>query len=88
MGRTNEDLSFARLSTEAVGPYNENGVEIAQKLEATIIGYMPESMYNNRVERRGGPMELNNGFKLWRRLFQDNAGTGDIAECAGIDALR
>ena len=49
---------------------------------------MPESMYNNRAELCGGPMGANNGFKLWRRLFEDNAGTGDIAEYAGIEALR
>ena len=87
MGRTNEDLSYDRLRTEAIGPFNENGVEIAQKLEATIIGYMPESMYNNRVELCGGPMEANNGFKLWRRFLEDTAGTGDSVESAGIEAL-
>ena len=63
-------------------------MKTAQKLKATIIGYMPQSMYNNQVELCGGPMEANNGFKPWRQLFEDHAGTGEIVEYAGIEALR
>ena len=31
---------------------------------------------------------MNNGFKMWRRLHEDNTGSGSIIELAGTDSLR
>ena len=28
------------------------------------------------------------GFQVWRRLFEDNCGSGDMVELAGIEVLR
>ena len=80
LSTTDEDLSYARLSLESVGPYNERASELAQKLEQTIVTYLPESLYSNREQLCGGPMQANNGFIMWRRLARDNSGTGDIVE--------
>ena len=38
---TNENLSYARLSNEVMGPWHENPCDLARKLEQTIIDYMP-----------------------------------------------
>ena len=35
-----------------------------------------------------GASEQRNGFQMWRRLFEDNRGSGDMVEFAGIEVLR
>ena len=86
--KTEEDVGFATLNQHLIGPFSEPAVELAQKLEATLIRYMPETLYHARDEMCGGEGEEHNGFKMWRRLFAENVGTSDIVTFAGIEAFR
>ena len=52
------------------------------------MDYMPEKVYEKRTQYAGGASERGNGFAVWRRLFRDNAGGGDLVEYAGVDVLR
>ena len=54
--------------------------------EQSIIDWMPETLYKKRVQLARGV--TGNGFAVWRRLFRDNKGSGDVAECEGIEVLR
>ena len=85
---TVENLSFARLSNEVMGPWNEGACDLARKLEQTIIDYMPEKVYNRRLQLCGGPTQRDNGFIMWRNLHKENVGEGDIIESAGTECLR
>ena len=85
---TTEDLSFSRLFTETLGPYNESAVDLAVKLEQCIVDYLPESMYGRRVQLCGGKSQANNGLAMWKRLHQDFAGEGEVVEYAGVEVLR
>ena len=58
------------------------------KPEQNIIDWMPESLYKRRVQLCGGKSETGNGFLMWRRLFVDNKGSGELVEFAGVEALR
>ena len=53
-GRTDEPLNFARLNSEKLGPFNEHAGELAMKLEQTICDWLPEKLYNRRVQLCGG----------------------------------
>ena len=85
---TNEDLSFRRLYTEYLGPFKEPAVDLAVKLEQCIVDYLPETMYDRRVQLCGGKSEANHGISMWRRLHRDHVGAGDIIEFAGTEVLR
>ena len=85
---TREDLSWSRLNRESMGPNNESAAELAVKLEQTIANWLPLSLYNKRIQLCGGRSEFGNGFRMWRRLHEDNVGSGDIIEFAGTEALR
>ena len=50
LSKTDEDLSFTRLRTEWLGPYKENGVDLAVKLEQLICDDMPERYYRRRIQ--------------------------------------
>ena len=80
MSKTDEPLTMHHLRNETVGPYNENVGDLALKLEQTIIGWMPETLYKKRIQLAGGPGETANEFAAWRRLFRDNKGSGDVAK--------
>ena len=69
LSETNENLGYARLSNEVLGPFNERADLLSKQLEQTIIDYMPERIYNRRTQLCGGPTQKENGFILWRNLF-------------------
>ena len=77
-----------RLRVDSLGPYHENAADLATKLEQVIVDYLPSAQYNKRSQLCGGEGEEGNGFNMWRQLYQDNAGTSEIVEQAGIDVLR
>ena len=88
IAKTDEDLSFARLCKENLGPYNEPADDLAVKLEQLLVDWLPDSLYNRRDQLCGGEGQQHNGFMMWRRLHRDNFG-GDIhINIAGIDVLR
>ena len=88
IGMDVEDSHDAPSPKDAIGLYNENAGDVALKFEQTIIYWMPETLYKKRVQLAGGPGETGNGFAVWRRLFRDNKGSGDVVEYAGIEVLR
>ena len=88
MSKIEELLTMHRLRNYTIGPYNENAGDLTLKLEQTIIDWLPETLHKKRVQLAGGPGETRNGFAVWRRLFRDNKGSGDVVEYAGIEVLR
>ena len=64
LSSTPENLSYARLSNEVMGPWSESACDLARKLEQTIMDYMPEKVYNRRQQLCGGPTQKDNGFIL------------------------
>ena len=88
MAKTDESLSFTRLKGEWMGPYQENAVDLAVKLEQLICDWIPERFYKRRIQLRGGPTEEGNGFAMWRRLHKDNQGEGTAHLYAGAGSLR
>ena len=88
LATTPENLSYARLSNEVMGPWSEPASDLARKLEQTIMDYMPEKVYNRRQQLCGGPTQRDNGFILWRNLHKENVGERHIMEDAGAECLR
>ena len=88
ISETQENLTFARLSNEVLGPWSEDACHLARQLEQTIIDYMPERIYNRRTQLCGGPTQKENGFILWRNLFKEHVGEKAIMEDAGVECLR
>ena len=88
LAETEENLSYARLSNEVLGPWNEGACNLARQLEQTIIDYMPEKIYHRRQQLCGGPLQKENGFILWRNLFREHVGEKQILEDAGVECLR
>ena len=88
LSETNEQLSYARLASEVLGPFNERADLLARQLEQTIIDYMPERIYNRRTQLCGGPLQKENGFILWRNLFREYVGERQVLEDAGVECLR
>ena len=88
LSETHENLTYQRLSNEVLGPFNEEACNLAKQLEQTIIDYMPERIYNRRLQLCGGPNQQGNGFVLWRNLFREHVGEKDIMEDAGVECLR
>ena len=84
------DRSFqiATLRMELLGPYNENAAELAEQFEQTLVDWLPERLYNNRVPLAGGDEESGNGFEMWRRLHLNNVGDGEVLEEAGVECLH
>ena len=77
-----------RLRNETMGSYNENVGDLPLKLEQTIVDWMPETLYKNRIQLAGGPGKTGNGFAAWRRLCMDSKGSGDVVEYASTELLR
>ena len=73
---------------EEIGPYKENAAELAEKLEQTLVDWLPEKLYNNRLQLSGGIDETGNGFEMWRRLHLNYMGDGEVLEEAGVECLR
>ena len=88
LAKTPENLSYARLSNEVLGPFSESACELARKLEQTIMDYMPERVHNRRQQLCGGPMQKDHGFILWNNLHRENVGESHIMEEAGTECLR
>lgn len=88
MANTPSDLSMARLANDCLGPFRENAADLAVKLEQVIVDWIPDTQYGRREQLCGGKAEIGNGFAMWRRLFQDNRGSGEMIEFAGIEVLR
>ena len=88
LSETNENLGYARLSNEVLGPFNERADLLTKQLEQTIIDYMPERIYNRRTQLCGGPTQKENGFILWRNLFREFVGEKQVIEDAGVECLR
>ena len=78
----------ALASPEKRGPNSEQAASLAVKLEQTIANWLPSSLYNKRIQLCGGRSQTGNGFRMWRRLHQDNVGSGEIIEFANTEALR
>ena len=83
----NDDLRMVRLQNDVLGPYNENSADLAVKFEQVIVDYLPETQYGRREQLCGGRNETGNGFAMWRRLFKENRGSGEVTEFAGIEVL-
>ena len=49
-----EDLNFRRLHTEVLGPFSEPSIDLAIKLEQCLVDYLPEVMYDRRIQLWGG----------------------------------
>ena len=79
---------MASLATETLGPFQENAAELALKFEQTLVDWLPERLYNNRVQLAGGNAEAGNGFEMWRRLHLNNVGDHEVPEDAGVECLR
>ena len=88
MGSTHEDLSFQRLRREVIGPYQESAVDLAVKLEQLICDWVPDRLYNRRVQLAGGPNEKQNGFIMWRTLHKEYVGEGETTVYAGSECVR
>ena len=88
MSNCDEDLSFAALCRQHVGPLQEPAEDLAIKLEATLLDYLPDSLAKRRIQLSGGTSQECNGFTMWRRLHRDYQGSGDAVEYAGTEALR
>ena len=84
----NGDLSFDILMGKHMGPLQEPAEDLAIKLEATLLDYLPESLCKRRIQLSGGVAQECNGFTMWRRLHRDFQGSGDAVEYAGTEALR
>ena len=84
----NGDLRMVRLQNDILGPNRQNSAELAVKLEQGIADYLPESQYGRREQLCGGRDETGNGFAMWRRLFRENRGSGEVIGFAGIELLR
>ena len=56
--KTEEPLTMNRLRNETMGPYNENGGDLALKLEQTITAWMPETLYKKRVQLVRAKLEM------------------------------
>ena len=70
--KTNEDLSFARLNQEVMGPFSENAKNLVRKLEQTIIDYMPTEIYHRRQQFCGGISEKRQWFQNVESLASGN----------------
>lgn len=70
---------MVRLANDCLGPFEEDAADLAINLEQVIVDWIPLC---------GGKAEIGNGFAMWRKLFQDNRGSGKIIEFAGIEVLR
>ena len=79
---------MSRLRADWLGPYRENAQDLAVELEQLIVDDLPATQYRKRKQLCGGEGEQDNGFQMWRRLFEDNRGTGDVVEYAGTEVLR
>ena len=88
MAHTDENTSMTRLAHEQLGPLNENARELAEKFEQTLADWLPETLYNKRVQLCGGREEANNGFNMWIRLHREHVGSGEVIEYAGVECLR
>ena len=85
--KTKENLSMSRLRTDWLGPYREHAADLAVKLEQLMVDYLPSTQYRKRKQLCGGEGEQGNGCQMWRRLFEDNRGSGGMVEYAGIEVL-
>ena len=83
-----QPLDFASLEGLTLGPNNENAIDLATKFEQVIADWLPEKLFNKRVQLAGGKTQEGNGFAVWRRLHQDFTGEGEILEYAGTQVLR
>ena len=84
-GKCSEDLSLRRLHNEVIGPLSEPAVDLSVKLEQCIVDYLPETMYDRRVQLCGGKAEANNGLAMWRRLHQYFAGEREVVESTVVE---
>ena len=71
-----------------MGPLQEPAEDLAIKLEATLLDFLPDSLGKRRIQLSGGTAQECNGFRMWRRLHRDFQGSGDAVEYAGTEALR
>ena len=88
MGATEEPMEFQYLQGVTLGPFNEDAVDLSQKLEQLLADYLPDRHFLRRAQLSGGPSEDGNGFTMWRRLHRDYKGEGQIVEYAGSQCLR
>lgn len=71
--------------------WNCSGVpalEMAEVLEAFLMEWVAEKIYDQRNQWCGGIGEESNGFKLWRKFHVGFHGSGDAMTLAGLDVFR
>ena len=88
LSTTDGHLSYANLTGQTLGPFNEDAVDLAIKFEQVIVDLLPEKLYLRRAQLAGGKPEEGNGFAMWRRLHKDHVGEGEILDYAGTTVLR
>ena len=82
------EISMSQLQDLTLGPLSEPAHDLATKFEQVLVDWLPDSMYNNRIQLAGGIGEPNNGFRVWRKIHKDIHGEGEIVEQAGAECLR
>ena len=83
LATSEENLSFNRLASEIVGPYDEAASELAVKFEQVQVNFLPERLYLRRKQLSGGVGNHGNGFMMWRRLHRNCVGSGEIHDYVG-----
>ena len=77
-------VTYSYLSTESIG--GVNAWDIACTFETWIVGWLSVGLKGRKLGLCGN--EQGNGLELWRQLFRDHAGTGDMIEESGRKALQ
>ena len=73
-------LTLARIGTSPLLP-GVNMLDLTHELFSFLGTVVGESVHKKRLRLAGG--EKGNGFEMWRRLFVDNAGGGELADLSG-----
>ena len=84
IAQDDQPWTFARLSGMDLDGYNL--VELAKIFFDWIVDWLPQRLYNRRLQLCG--REFGNGFEMWRRFRQKYEGTGAVMEVAGVDCLH
>ena len=88
LSKTDTDLSYETLQNLNLGPFKENALDLSTKFEQVIMDWVPERLYLRRAQLAGGKSQKGNGFAVWRKLFREFSGEGEIIEYAGTKVLR
>ena len=73
-------LTLARIATSNLIP-GVNTLDLAHELFSFLGTVVCAAVHKKRLRLAGG--EKGNGMEMWRRLFFDNAGGGEMADLSG-----